>query len=105
MKIRIAITLLLVAGLGRTMVHGAEPDRAAPSPPPPQDRSLLPAPREAVMMVQVISGRLDVATTTSLLKMLPQPRRPLARLSGTWQTWPIRTPPLQPLKALAVVFS
>jgi Cellulase (glycosyl hydrolase family 5) len=60
MKNRIAITVFLVAGLGRAMVHGAEPDRAAPIPPPPQDRSLLPAPREAVVIVQVINGRLNI---------------------------------------------
>jgi len=37
---------------------GAE--SAPPIPPPPQDRSLLPAPRDGVVMVQTIKGRLNV---------------------------------------------
>jgi hypothetical protein len=66
MNNRIAITVFLIAGLGRAMVHGAEPDRAAPIPPPPQDRSLLPAPREVKSFgcgLFMTEGGIDEAET------------------------------------------
>jgi hypothetical protein len=54
--------LLLAAILGSTQfVPGApKPEPALPIPPPPQDRSLLPAPREGVVMVRTVKGRLNV---------------------------------------------
>src|SRR6185369_9057159 len=43
------------------LVHGASgPGQAAPIPPPPQDRSLLPAPLQGVIMVRPVEGRLNV---------------------------------------------
>lgn len=54
--------LLLAATMGSAQfVQSAPgPEPALPIPPPPQDRSWLPAPRAGVVMVQTVKGRLNV---------------------------------------------
>jgi hypothetical protein len=53
--------LNLVLLTASSVLQGASATRwAAPIAPPPQDRSSLAAPREGVVMVQVVKGRLNV---------------------------------------------
>src|SRR5512137_3036463 len=57
-KIQVLNLVLLTAS---SVLQGASaPQPAAPIAPPPQDRSSLPAPREGVVMVQVVKCRLNI---------------------------------------------
>jgi len=55
------IVWLVAAGFAQFPASGAEP--AAPILSPPQDRSLLPAPRDGVVMVQTITYPLITGKT------------------------------------------
>ena len=54
----LAATAWAMCVLGSPGLHAE--DRAAPIPPPPADRSGLPAPLESVVLVRVENGRLNV---------------------------------------------